>query len=314
MQNHNYKLAVIFFANILLSAFLPGVCCAFKVTAVKHLFDLKHNFLQPSDVTVGKNDNIYVMDGVNHCVKVFDKNGSFLFSFGSKGSENGYINSPLGICTDAQNRIYVADTGNHRVQVFSQKGKFLSSFQIETPDAKEPSDPVDLTIDNKRKRIYVVDNDNHVVLIYSLTDFSFIGSLGSEGDGMQEFKNPFLITLGKDTSIIVSDVINTRVQIWSPKGKAIHSIGEYGVDIGQLYRPKGVAVDKDNRIFVSDSYVGAIQIFNIYGHFLSVVGNENGDVVNWTTPVGITIDNKQRPYVVEMFINKVSVYQIQNKE
>jgi DNA-binding beta-propeller fold protein YncE len=232
----------------------------------------------------------------------------------AKAQKTVISTSPLGICTDAQNRIYVADSGNHRVQVFSQKGIYLSSFNIKNPDAKKPSDPVDLIVDDKRKRIYVVDNDNHTVLIYSLTDFSLIGSLGSEGEGMQEFKNPFLITLGKDTSIIISDVINTRVQIWSPKGKAIHSIGEYGVDIGQLYRPKGVAVDKDNHVFVSDSYVGAIQVFNIYGYFSSVVGNEKGEVLNWTTPVGITIDKNQRLYVVEMFLNQISVYQIQNKE
>ena len=261
-QDYNYKLAVICVVNILLIAFLPETCSAFKVTKVKHLFDLKHDFLQPSDVAVG-NNNIYVMDGVNHCVKVFDKNGSFLFRFGSKGSKNGYFNSPLGICMDAQNRIYIADSGNHRVQVFSDKGIYLSSFDVKDPDAKKPSDPVDLAVDDKRKRIYVVDNDNHTILIYSLTDFSLVGSLGSEGEGMQQFKYPFLITVGKDTSIIVSDVFNTRVQIWSPKGKAIHSINEYGVDIGQLYRPKGVAVDKDNNIFVSDSYVGAIQVFNI---------------------------------------------------
>jgi DNA-binding beta-propeller fold protein YncE len=314
MQNYNYKLATIFFTGILLSAFMPETCCAVKVTAVKHLFDLKHDFLQPSDVTVDKNGNIYVMDGVNHCVKVFDKYGSFRFSFGRKGTENGHFNSPLGICTDAQNRIYVADSGNHRVQVFSQKGIFLSSFQIKNPNAKKLSDPSDLIIDDKRKRIYVVDNDNHNILIYSLTDFSLINSLGTEGEGMQELKHPFLITLGKDTSIIVSDVLNTRVQIWSPKGKAIHSIGEYGVDLGQLYRPKGVAVDKDNNVFVSDSYVGAIQVFNIYGYFLSVVGNEKGEVLKWTTPVGITIDKNQRLYVVEMLLNQISVYQLQSKE
>ena len=155
-----------------------------------------------------------------------------------------------------------------------------------------------------------MDNDNHRVLVYSLTDYKLLESWGSEGEGMQYLRNPFFIAIAKDTSLVVVDVLNTRVQVWTPQGEAVSSIGVYGVDLGQLYRPKGVCVDKDNTIFVSDSYVGAIQTFNRYGHFKTVVGDEAGEVMIWNTPVGITIDDRQRLYVVEMIPNRVGVYQI----
>lgn len=302
-----YHIVIYVITLLLLSS---GTSYAFKVTRTKQLFYLENGFLQPSDVAVGKDQLIYVMDGVNNRVVVFDQQGKFSFTFGSKGSGNGLFNAPLGITTDSKGTVYVADSGNRRVQVFSPRGQFRSLFSVESKAGEKPADPVDVAVDEGRQRIYVVDNDNHRVLVYSLTDYKLLESWGSEGEGMQYLRNPFFIALAKDTSLLVVDVLNTRVQVWTPQGEAVSSIGVYGVDLGQLYRPKGVAVDKGNSIFVSDSYVGAIQTFNRYGHFKTVVGDETGEVMIWKTPVGITIDDRQRLYVVEMIPNRVGVYQI----
>jgi DNA-binding beta-propeller fold protein YncE len=297
-------------SGIILLAMISGTARAFEVTRIKPLFDLEHGLLQPSDVAVGKDHLIYVLDGVNNRVVVFDEQGTFRSTFGGKGSGNGLFDAPLGLTTDKQGNVYVADTGNRRVQVFSPGGTFRSLIPVKPAGGENPSDPVDCEVDEKRQRLYVTDNDNHLILVYSLSDYKLLESWGSEGEGMQQLRNPFFIALAQDTSLLVVDVLNTRVQVWSPQGQAVNSIGDYGVDLGQLYRPKGVCIDKDNVIFVSDSYVGAIQRFNRYGHLKSVLGDETGKVKIWKTPVGITIDNKERLYVVEMLLNRVGVYQI----
>ena len=311
MKYYFNKCLYLFVLNAFIVIFLiPGSSYGFKVTRTKHLFYLEHGFLQPSDVAVGKDHLIYVMDGVNNRVVVFDQQGTVSFTFGSKGSGNGLFNAPLGITTDSKGTVYVADSGNRRVQIFSPRGQFRSLFAVTSKPGEKPADPVDLALDEGRQRIYVVDNENHRILVYSLTDYKLLESWGSEGEGMQKLRHPFFTALANDTSVLVVDVLNTRVQVWTPQGEAVSSIGVYGVDLGQLYRPKGVCVDKDNSIFVSDSYVGAIQTFNRYGHFKTVVGDETGEVMIWKTPVGITIDERQRLYVVEMIPNRVGVYQI----
>ena len=307
MNRRSISVLILAAGLVLLSA---GSVRAFKITPLMHLFDLEHGFLQPSAVAVGKNHGIYVLDGVNNQVKVFDEKGAFLFSFGSRGAAKGQFESPLGLTIDSAGRVFVADTGNRRVQLFSAEGKPQSEFPVMLKDAQHLCDPVDLALDEKHKRIYVVDNENHCVLLYSLDTFSFLERWGKEGDGRQEFRYPFFIAVGTDSTVLIVDVLNTRVQAWDPKGRAISTIGEWGVDVGQLYRPKGVCVDKDNRVFVSDSYLGAIQVFNRYGSFLSVAGDESGKIIKWKTPVGIAIDDRQRLYVVEMIANRVSVYQI----
>ena len=296
--------------GILIFLLIPRTSHGFRVTQIKHLFDLEHGLLQPSDVAVGKDHLIYVLDGVNNRVVVFDEQGTFRFTFGGKGSGEGLFNAPIGLTTDNQGNVYIADTGNRRVQVFSPRGTPKSLVAVKPVSGENLSDPVDCEVDEKRQRLYVTDNDNHRIVVYSLADYKLLESWGSEGEGMQQLRNPFLIALAQDTSLLVVDVLNTRVQVWSPQGQAVNSIGDYGVDLGQLYRPKGVCIDKDNVIFVSDSYVGAIQRFNRYGHLKSVLGDETGKVKIWKTPVGITIDSKQRLYVVEMLLNRVGVYQI----
>src|SRR5258708_21681238 len=77
-------------------------------------------FIRPSDVAWDAEGNIFVADGhgANARVAKFDKNGRFLLSFGSRGSEPGQFNTPHSIATDAKGNVYVADQGNKRVQVF----------------------------------------------------------------------------------------------------------------------------------------------------------------------------------------------------
>jgi len=45
--------------------------------------------------------------------------GTFLKSWGSRGSDDGQFRSIHGIAIDASGNVYVADTGNDRIQVFS---------------------------------------------------------------------------------------------------------------------------------------------------------------------------------------------------
>ena len=53
-----------------------------------------------------------------------DKNGEWLGSWGTPGSEPGQFMTPHSIAVDAQDNVYVADRGNRRIQVFDTTGKF----------------------------------------------------------------------------------------------------------------------------------------------------------------------------------------------
>jgi DNA-binding beta-propeller fold protein YncE len=293
----------------LLLSLLPLSVYAYTILPLRHRFDIIRNFLQPTDVAVGKYHQIYIMDGVNNRVNVFDEQGNFKFSFGGKGTGKGKLSIPVGITTDTAGRVYVADTGNRRIQIFSSNGVF--ERQVSLPPGKQgkPCEPVDVAVAEPLRRIYVTDNDNHRVLVFSNPGDRLIATWGSEGPRENQFHYPFFITTGKDGSALIVDVLNTRVQVWRD-GKSLNSIGGWGVDLGQFYRPKGVCVDQTGMVFVSDSVLGVIQAFTLQGEFKAVLGTEEGDVIKWETPLGITIDSRQRLYVVEMLKNRIRVYDI----
>lgn len=282
-----------------------------RLVRVKPLFEITEKLVAPSDVAVSNNGWIYIVDGTNHKIRIFDQNGKWISSFGGRGSGNGQFSFPLGIDIDGSGKVYIADSGNHRIQIFNSKGEFIEALDIPSNN-NMPADPTDVAVDETRNRCYIVDNDNHSILVYDLSTLKRIKTYGSPGTGKRQFRYPFFMTLNPKKYLYIVDVINTRVQVLNPDGLFVTFIGGWGVEKGRFFRPKGVAVNTAGRIFVSDSYMGVIQVFDASGNFYAVVGDAKQHAAKkFKTPAGIFIDRNNRLYVVEMFANKVSVYLIQ---
>lgn len=296
------------------SLFIPfrGICPAgdLPLKTVRHLFDLNSSLKHPSDVAIDPRGRILVLDGVNSKVKIFSPDGQFRFVFGSEGSGNGEFLSPMGIDVDKKGNIYVADSGNHRIQVFNSSGDYKFQFTLKDAINGKPPDPTDVAVDLALNRCYVVDNDNHRILLYTADGSRLLKKWGQKGNKVGQFHYPFLAAVGPKSKLYVVDVLNTRVQVLNPAGDNISVVGSWGVDRGRLYRPKGVAVDKLGRIYISDSYLGTVQIFDERGNFIAVLGNGQGEILRFNTPVGLAVDEHSRIFVVEMVKDRVGVYQI----
>ena len=89
----------------------------------------KHDeFNQPRALTISSNNLLYIADGLNHRIQVFNGGTSkFQFSFGSLGSDPGQLNVPCAVALNGtEDQLFVSDNKNHRIQVFStQQGVFL---------------------------------------------------------------------------------------------------------------------------------------------------------------------------------------------
>ncbi|MDY6862650.1 MAG: NHL repeat-containing protein [Thermodesulfobacteriota bacterium] len=310
MKNHLLKLII--FLSVFIEFLLWSICHSddLQIIPLKHLFYLEACFTMPSDVVVGKANKIYVLDGVNHQVKVFGKGGRFLYSFGKKGNKKGEFFYPLGLGVDKDGLIYVADSGNMRVQAFDPAGDYINHFVLEKRIGRCIPDPTDVAIDSIKKRLYVVDNHNHEILVYSSYDKRFLSYFGTKGEKEGCFHFPFFLTTEEKGNVYVVDVLNARFQIFSPLGRLISAGGVFGVEPGQFYRPKGIAIDGKKRIFVTDSYLGTIQIFNDNGQFKGIAGDNSGNILHLNHPMGLFIDDEDRLLVVEMTANKVSVFKI----
>lgn len=103
----------------------------YEVATGKHLFDFGRRgngdgeFNLPRDIEYTKNGLVYVVDGANFRVQVFDPQGKFLRAFGGVGRQLGQFSRPKGIAIDGAGRIYVTDTAFGNFQIFSPEGELL---------------------------------------------------------------------------------------------------------------------------------------------------------------------------------------------
>ncbi|WP_170942375.1 NHL repeat-containing protein [Noviherbaspirillum denitrificans] len=282
----------------------------YPTKAIRHLFDITGGaagpLAVPTDVAVGKDGRIYVVDGGNHRLVAFGPSGQYLFSIGRAGTGKGEFKSPVGVGTDSQGRVYVADSGNNRIQIFDGAGNFIGTFPVASNG--KPIRPIDVAPDAEGKTLYVTGNNNHKVMAFSPSG-QLLREWGGEGLSDGEFRYPATISVTPNGLIFVVDVMNTRVQVFDKRGRLGFRVGEWGVLPGQFLRPKGVAIDSGGWSYVSDSYMDVIQVFDNSYRFQHVLGAD-GNLQRFNSPGGLAIDNNNRLYVVEMLGNKVSVHSL----
>jgi tripartite motif-containing protein 71 len=291
-----------------LSAPLGPYCQEINYIPVTHVLDIYGDFNQPTEVAVGMNGNVYVLDGANNKVKIFTRNGKFLRSVGRIGKGEGEFDYPVGMDIDALGDIYIADTGNRRIQVLDPKGNYLSKIDLSRWHAR----PVAVKVNESTHHIYVSDANNHQILCFN-KDGTFKFSWGGLGEETGQFRFPGMTAIDPNGDFYVVDILNGRVQVFSAAGKHPRQISELGVSPGQLFRPKGIAVDHRFLIYVSDSYTGIIQVFDKSGKFHGILSTDAETFLRLTTPLGLAFDAMGRLYVVQTTLNKVSVFALRGK-
>jgi DNA-binding beta-propeller fold protein YncE len=103
----------------------------YNARTAQHLFDIGKRgtepgeFNLPRDVALGKDGRIYVVDGGNFRISIFDKDGKYIKSFGSVGKNVGQFARPKEIAADSQGNVYVVDAAFGNFQIFTAEGELL---------------------------------------------------------------------------------------------------------------------------------------------------------------------------------------------
>ena len=170
-------------------------------------------FNRPTDVAWDSAGNIFVADGVGNArVAKFDKNGVFVKSWGSKGTEPGQFGSARAIAVDAQGNVYVADPQNKRIQVFDNNGTFKTAItNVGSPQAlcitPGPNQVLYSSNSNPPNDIDVAGE------IYKLKlDGTVIGKFGKAGRLPKEFNFVNAIDCRTENGLLVGEIGNLRVQ------------------------------------------------------------------------------------------------------
>ncbi len=118
--------------------------------------------VRPTDVAVNdEGTRVYVVDtgGIesrSHQIQVFDGEGDFIKTIGTRGSGEGEFNLPVQAAVNADGELYVLDAGNFRVQVFDADGLFLRAWGKAGRNMGDFARPRGLALDSDGL-VYVTD-------------------------------------------------------------------------------------------------------------------------------------------------------------
>jgi len=112
----------------------------------------------PRDVAIGTDGLVYVVDGGNFRIQVFDRSGKFVKTFGGIGRRSGQFARPKEIAVDREGNLYVVDTAFANVQIFNPDGQLLLDVAARGDDDGPGRFmlPSGIAVDNDG-RIYLVD-------------------------------------------------------------------------------------------------------------------------------------------------------------
>ncbi len=142
-------------------------------------------FSSPWGITVDKDDNVWVVDSLNHRIQKFDTDGTHLgVTVGSLGSGTSEFNQPKGIASDASGNIYVADYLNHRIQKFASDGTYISKIKPGLSKLRYPMG-IEVTPDNPATKIR--DETRIYVKNRTVGEYGWVSSFKADGKYLKKF-------------------------------------------------------------------------------------------------------------------------------
>ncbi|MBY0281023.1 MAG: autotransporter domain-containing protein [Alphaproteobacteria bacterium] len=262
-------------------------------------------FNLPSGIAFNLPNILYVTDGANNRVQLFDTSGNYQSQFGIAGAGPGGMDNPNSIAIDSDSKTYIADLGNVRVDVFNTNQTYRTTIGAGGSFIA----PLGIALDSVNN-IYVADAGLSQIQVFNNLGV-FQSSIGSPGSGDGQLSSPRGLAINNASNLIyVVDARNSRIQIFDTSGNYQSQFGTAGAGDGQLSNPAAIALDSSSNIYVVDSGNNRIQVFDNSGGYLcqfGTFGNGNGE---FTNPLGIALDSSGKIYVIDSANNRVQILKI----
>ena len=152
-------------------------------------------FNQPRGLAFNSNKLLYVVDGNNCRVQVFQQDDTFAFSFGDRGSNPGQFQYPARIEIDPNNNnVLVTEHYANCVHVFKERGQFIQTINSDRLWA--------ITISPTGYLITGHYGDDNMIRVWSPT-YQLINQFGKKGSKQGEFDNIFGMAIDSRGTIYV---------------------------------------------------------------------------------------------------------------
>ncbi|XP_065917713.1 E3 ubiquitin-protein ligase TRIM71-like [Dysidea avara] len=175
-----------------------------------------------TDVAIGVNNEVIIVDYTNKCVIVLDCNFALLAVIGQGSGDNRLV-SPNGVAVSKDNIIAISDSSSDQVKKYSLQGELLSIIGTNIGNNNGQFNVPRGLVFSSNKMLYVVDRWNHRVQVFQQDD-KFAFKFGSKGSNPGQFQFPVRIAIDTDNRVLVSDHNGNHISLFSHTGSFISRI------------------------------------------------------------------------------------------
>lgn len=90
---------------------------------------IREGLYRPRDIAINSHGSIYILDGVDQKIKMYDRKGTFLKEAGGKGEGPGETTQAFGISINESDRVYILDYNTGKINVFDSDLKFIRNIK-----------------------------------------------------------------------------------------------------------------------------------------------------------------------------------------
>jgi len=259
-------------------------------------------FRQPAAVHYDRfQDEVFVVDGGNGMIGIFDARGVPRFSF-SPGSR---FDPPIAVDTDSEGNIYVLTGGSQEIKVFDYRGTPLRTIPI------EPAEEIKPAIAGFRigpeGRFYLLDNAGHRILVRG-PDGSHVRIIRGAGRRGGRLQAPRDLAFDGEGNLYVSDSTGIPIQVYDPYGKYLRGWGEREIGPANFSTPSGISVDPEGLVFAADAVRQEVKVFDLQGNYLIGFGGFGSSAGDLAYPVDVAVGAGGRLFVVERVGRRLQVF------
>jgi hypothetical protein len=288
-------------------------------------------FNDPRGIAFDKAGLMYISDGNNHRIQVYDISGVTPVYIRTIGvtevaqSDNTGFNYPGQIAFDSLGQLYVVDTNNYRLQrctfdVDWTCSTFFGVTGVQDSDLTHLGWANGIAITGTDD-IFIADSSNSRVLKCTTSAVcALFAGTGIIGTDNTQLDWPADAAVDSGGNVFVSDVHNTRVQKFNSAGVYQSTLGVTGVpyltDGSHFNMPWGITLGPDSSMYVLENMGYRLIKLNSAGVVqwtvgeAGVYGTDNAHFGNWNTGLegNPAVDASGRVYVGDTANNRVQIF------
>ncbi|MFN7249982.1 MAG: 6-bladed beta-propeller [Anaerobacillus sp.] len=256
----------------------------------------------PLNLALDASGNSYVVDNGDSQIKVYDAKGTYMYSIGSPGTEEGELLAPAGIAYH-NGFVYVTEPTLGSIQAFEMNGTYSHTLVKESKENRYSPVGIKVTKDNT---IMFTDVAGHrIIEINDKGEELF--SFGRPGSGEGEFSYPHDLVLDSQERIYVADSNNGRIQVFERNGTYLFQIDGSLNENMNFALPRGIAIDSFNRLIVVDTLANQIRFFELNGEPMFEYGDRGSDDGLLNFPNGVIVEGN-KIFIADRENNRIQVF------